>query len=507
MRTLVWVLKELGLNTHTTLSRYFKEIPVESRVLTMGELHEITEQDTLSTLRLPALIFLNASVSKPLEANLRQWRTSTLEKLKRFPSFLIIEDGPEKCHVTQEWRTDDFTLDYYVKAIETLFSTRVLQNYLRKAELDQELALTDTHIGNSSAMQRVRAIIERVQNVASTVLITGETGTGKELVAKAIHHKGHRKDRPLVSFNCGSFPDTLLESELFGHAKGAFTGATELRVGRLEQAKDGTIFLDEVNELSPAAQTKLLRVLQEREFQPLGTSRTVPLDARVIAATNKDMRKLVNDGQFREDLFYRLDVIPIEVPPLRQRTEDIPLLVKYFGMRIALKYAVRFKECDSIVLERLISYKWPGNIRELQNVMERLYALCTGSEIKYDDLPSNIRDQREDERILGNPAPRIELKNFDFYNANHMALLKEVLIRLKGNVSGAGRCLADEYGFGNMKSGASIKNRAGLDKSNIHLTIREFAEWYHRIFPSRRRRLKNVFSSPDGTSNDDPSSN
>jgi transcriptional regulator of acetoin/glycerol metabolism len=143
-------------------------------------------------------------------------------------------------------------------------------------------------------------------------------------------------------------------------------------------------------------------------------------------------------------------------------------------MRIALKYAVRFKECDSIVLERLISYKWPGNIRELQNVMERLYALCTGSEIKYDDLPSNIRDQREDERILGNPAPRIELKNFDFYNANHMALLKEVLIRLKGNGRGAGRCLADEYGFGNMNSGASIKNRAGLDKSNIHLTIVNF---------------------------------
>ena len=201
----------------------------------------------------------------------------------------------------------------------------------------------------------------------STVLITGETGTGKELVARAIHYRSAQRDMPLIKVNCAAIPETLLESELFGHVRGAFTGATTNKKGKFELADGGTIFLDEIGTMSPALQAKLLRVLQEREFEPLGAERTQKVDVRVIAATNRDLRQMVADGRFREDLYYRLNVIPIHMPPLRERREDIPVLVEHFIAKHAQRAGKRIDALEPGVLEALQAADWPGNVRELEN--------------------------------------------------------------------------------------------------------------------------------------------
>ena len=212
----------------------------------------------------------------------------------------------------------------------------------------------------------------------STVLISGETGTGKELVARAIHGESARKHRPLVKVNCSAISAGLVESELFGHVKGAFTGAIERRVGRFELAAGGTIFLDEIGELPLETQVKLLRVLQEREFEPVGSNRTVSVDVRVIAATNRDIEDAVRGGRFRSDLFYRLNVVPIEVPPLRERRSDIPQLVMFFLARFAKKFGKRIETVRDDTMQRLVEYSWPGNVRELQNIVERAVVLTRG---------------------------------------------------------------------------------------------------------------------------------
>jgi len=236
-------------------------------------------------------------------------------------------------------------------------------------------------IGRSKAMEEVIRRAELVAETKSTVLITGETGTGKELVARAIHHRSAQRDMPLIKVNCAAIPETLLESELFGHVRGAFTGATTSKKGKFALADGGTIFLDEIGTMSPTLQSKLLRVLQEREFEPLGAERTEKVDVRVIAATNRDLRQMVADAKFQEDLFYRLNVIPIQIPPLRERRDDIPALVEFFVQKHAQRTGRRVEKIEDGVLASLQQYDWPGNVRELENAIERAVVLTTGPAI------------------------------------------------------------------------------------------------------------------------------
>src|SRR4051794_6273717 len=236
-------------------------------------------------------------------------------------------------------------------------------------------------IGRSRVMEEIIQRAERVAETKSTVLITGETGTGKELIARAIHNRSAQRDMPLIRVNCAAIPESLLESELFGHVRGAFTGAATTKKGKFALADGGTIFLDEIGTMSPTLQSKLLRVLQEREIEPLGSERTDKIDVRVIAATNRDLRQMVADGKFQEDLFYRLNVIPIEIAPLRERRDDIPALVEHFVKKHAQRTGRRFEKIDESVLSALQQYDWPGNVRELENTIERAVVLSPGGVI------------------------------------------------------------------------------------------------------------------------------
>jgi DNA-binding NtrC family response regulator len=233
-------------------------------------------------------------------------------------------------------------------------------------------------VGRGRRMQDVLSTLELVAQTKSTVLIMGETGTGKEMVARAIHDRSAQRGMPLIKVNCAAIPDTLLESELFGHLRGAFTGATSNKKGKFALADGGSIFLDEIGAMAAALQAKLLRVLQEREFEPLGAERSQQIDVRVIAATNRDLRQLVMDGKFLEDLYYRLNVIPIEIPPLRERREDIPILVEHFIRKHAQRAGKRIERIEDQALSGLIAYDWPGNVRELENTIERAVVLSPG---------------------------------------------------------------------------------------------------------------------------------
>jgi len=247
-------------------------------------------------------------------------------------------------------------------------------------------------IGSSTSLRKVLAAIDKVAPTDSTVLITGETGTGKELVAHAIQRRSPRCDRALVKVNCAALPAELIASELFGHEKGAFTGALQQRIGRFEAANGGTIFLDEIAELSPEIQVSLLRVLQEKEFERVGGNRTIKTDVRVIAATNKDLRREVEDGRFRMDLFYRLNVFPMHVPSLRERVNDIPVLVDYFAARLAARTGKKISHIENRSLSAMQQYSWPGNIRELQNVIERCVILADGEVLRVE--PGMLMQER-----------------------------------------------------------------------------------------------------------------
>ena len=292
--------------------------------------------------------------------------------------------------------------DYIIKPFdnETLKKTVVKalamgqvikENRLLSQELKEKFGPTDL-IGNSFPMRQVRELIAKVAGTRATILISGESGTGKEMVARAIHFNSPRKNRPLISVNCSALTETLLESELFGHEKGSFTGAVAQRKGRFELADEGTLFLDEVGEMSPSVQVILLRVLQNREFERVGGNKTIKVDVRVITATNKDLMEEISKGHFREDLYYRLNVVHIEVPPLRERKEDIPLLIRYFLERFSRE--MNKKEVPALapeVMSALSAYDWPGNIRELENMLERAVILGSGPLIQLEDFPLAVK--------------------------------------------------------------------------------------------------------------------
>jgi len=320
-----------------------------------------------------------------------------------------------------------------------------LMHVLRKALEQQRLTAENAYLrsqleeryqfggilGRSRPMQSLFQLLETVARTSSTILVTGETGTGKEVVARAIHHNSARRANRFVALNCSAIPETLLEAELFGHARGAFTGATATREGRFEQAHKGTLFLDEIGTTSPALQMKLLRALQEREFERVGDNQTIKVDVRVIAATNSDLTRMVAAGTFREDLFYRLNVIPIQLPPLRERRDDIPLLVKHFLTKFSADTAVHTSQS---AMRALMAYHWPGNVRQLENAVERALALCSGrQEITVADLPTEVQSVPELETFSFVDFPDEGLDMPKYLASVERDLIHRALDRTQGN--------------------------------------------------------------------------
>jgi DNA-binding NtrC family response regulator len=334
--------------------------------------------------------------------------------------------------------------DYISKPVDRRRLGLLIEKSLEKQRLSMEnrslrrrLSIKEEFsniIGNSAKIRKVFKVISEVAPTNATVLITGESGTGKELVARAIHTRSHRREQAFVTLNCGALPDTLMESELFGYEKGAFTGAAGTKLGRIEMASGGTLFLDEVGDMSPKTQVDLLRVLQDRELRRLGGTQPINVDVRFIAATNRDIQDEIAEKRFREDLFYRLNVVPIDMPALRERREDIPLLLESFLLEFSRIHQRGPKTVSEQSQELLVQYPWPGNIRELRNLTERLVLLARGEIIEPRDLPANIR-QSEDSQpeikiLLRQPLREIE-----------KAVISNVLAQVTSNRTLASRIL------------------------------------------------------------------
>ena len=328
-----------------------------------------------------------------------------------------------------------FSLDHLTTIVNKALEVRHLRDENR--QLKEELGRRyqwDNIIGRSRQMQEVFATIMRVGPSRATVLLAGESGTGKDLIARAIHFHSPRKDRPFVKINCTALPENLMESELFGYEKGAFTGANVSRPGKFEQANTGTVMLDEIGDVPASIQVKLLRVLQEREFERLGSNKTTHIDVRVIAATNRDLRAALEDGTFREDLYYRLNVVPLEIPPLRERTDDIPYLAHHFVEKLSGETGGRVTSITEAAIGKLMQYTWPGNVRELENVIERSMVMTTGEKLDAADirLDMNLRHRQQGELALP------EGMSLDQYEQE---LIRNALKKSDGNKSSAARLL------------------------------------------------------------------
>ena len=356
--------------------------------------------------------------------------------------------------------TKPFQFDALLHVLNSALEQRRLRSenaYLR-SQLEERYRI-DGLVGRSRAMRDLFQLLETVAGTSSTVLITGETGTGKELAARAIHHNSSRRTHRFVALNCSAIPETLLEAELFGHVRGAFTGAVGTRQGRLEQAHKGTLFLDEVATMSPALQSKLLRVLQEREFERVGDSHTVKIDVRIIAATHSDLSRMVADGSFREDLFYRLNVIPVQLPPLRERREDVPLLVQHFLQKIGAEQSPpRAVTMSQQAMRRLMAFAWPGNVRQLENVVERALAFSQGRpQIDVTDLGPEVQavPATSDGSDAWFPDEGIDLERY--IEGVELTLIKRSLERTQGNKVRAARLL-------NLKRTTLIEKLKRLDR-------------------------------------------
>jgi DNA-binding NtrC family response regulator len=329
-----------------------------------------------------------------------------------------------------------FSLDQLISVVSKALEIRNLRDENR--QLKEELGRKyrwDNIVGRSPGMQEIFATVMRVAPSRATVLIAGESGVGKDLIARAIHFHSPRKDRPFVKINCTALPENLMESELFGYEKGAFTGANISKPGKFELADTGTVMLDEIGDVPANIQIKLLRVLQEREFERLGSNKTQHIDVRVIAATNRDLRVALEDGTFREDLYYRLNVVPIEVPPLRERKEDIPYLARHFVEKLAPDAGGRVQGITDAAIDKLMGYSWPGNVREIENVIERSIVMASGDKLDADDirLDMNLR-ARTGPGELGLPEG-MSLDNYE------QELIKNALKQADGNKSQAARIL------------------------------------------------------------------
>ncbi|MGH7274058.1 MAG: sigma-54-dependent transcriptional regulator [Nitrospiria bacterium] len=293
-----------------------------------------------------------------------------------------------------DYLSKPFDIEELKLVIEKAITTKDLEQEVKflRSEITRRYSFKSI-IGKSRKMQEVYAKIEQIADTRTTVLITGESGTGKELVARALHFNSSRKEKPFITINCAALPETLIESELFGHERGAFTDAQVRKMGQFELADNGTLFMDEVADLSHATQAKLLRVLQEKEFTRVGGTRMIRVDVRVITATNKNLHEALKQGNFREDLYYRINVVPIHLPPLRDRKEDLPLLINHFLTKKAEEEGHPPKEISPEAVGLMMNYDWPGNVRELQNIIEQVVTLCSNSTIHSEDLPEFFRKQ------------------------------------------------------------------------------------------------------------------
>jgi DNA-binding NtrC family response regulator len=291
-------------------------------------------------------------------------------------------------YVTKPFDNDELRL-----IISRSLSEKALKQELifRREEMDKSFDFGNI-LGKSKGMKDIFKVVKQIADSKSTVLIMGESGTGKELISRAIHYNSNRKNYPFVTINCAAIPETLIESELFGHEKGAFTNAIEKKLGRFEVAHQGTLFLDEIGELSLTTQAKILRFLEEKEFNRVGGSKTIKVDVRLITATNKDLNQMIKKGSFREDLYYRINVVPIVIPPLRERKEDIPILIDHFINKFVLENNKNVKGINKEALEFLMQYEWPGNVRELENLIERVIALTSNEYIPANELPYSFKN-------------------------------------------------------------------------------------------------------------------
>jgi DNA-binding NtrC family response regulator len=372
---------------------------------------------------------------------------------ERYPDIIaIIITGfgtvKDAVNAIKQGATDFITKPFQFDALLHVLSSALEQRRLRSENAYLRSQLEDRYridglVGRSRAMRNLFQLLETVASTSSTVLITGETGTGKELAARAIHHNSSRRASRFVALNCSAIPETLLEAELFGHVRGAFTGAVGSRQGRLEQAHKGTLFLDEVATMSPALQAKLLRVLQEREFERVGDSHTVKIDVRIIAATHSDLSKMVAEASFREDLYYRLNVIPVQLPPLRERREDVPLLVQHFLQKLGTEQSPpRTVTMSQEAMRRLMAYAWPGNVRQLENVVERALAFSQGRpQIEVTDLGAEVQamPSTADGSDAWFPDEGIDLERY--MEGVELTLIKRSLERTSGNKVRAARLL------------------------------------------------------------------
>ncbi len=330
-----------------------------------------------------------------------------------------------------------FSLDHLMTVVNKALEMRALRDENRK--LRQELGARyelDSIVGRSPAMQEVFETVLRVAPTRATVLLCGESGVGKDVIARAIHQHSPRAGKPFVKINCTALPENLMESELFGYEKGAFTGANTSKLGKFEQADTGTVFLDEIGDVPPPVQVKLLRILQEREFERLGSNKTRHIDVRVLAATNVDLRAALEEGRFREDLYYRLNVLPINIPPLRDRREDIPYLANHFLHKLVRETGGQAESISPAAMDKLMQYSWPGNVRELENVIERSVVLARGQVLEVDDIRLDTAPRSRTATTEATFLP--EGMTLDEYEKS---ILREALQRANGNKSLAARML------------------------------------------------------------------
>jgi DNA-binding NtrC family response regulator len=383
----------------------------------------------LTDLRLPGISGLE------LLANLRRQDSHT--PVIVMTAFGSIETAVEAMKAgAVDFLPKPFSLDHLMTVVNKALELRTLRDENRelRAELGQRYEF-DNIVGRSDAMREIFATVERVAPTRATVLMCGESGVGKDLIARAIHHHSPRDGRPFVKINCTALPENLMESELFGYEKGAFTGANTTKPGKFEQADTGTVFLDEIGDVPASVQVKLLRILQEREFERLGSNKTRHIDVRVLAATNVDLRAALEQGTFREDLYYRLNVLPINIPPLRERKEDIPFLAEHFVKKLKKDLGTPVESISEAAIQRLLEYHWPGNVRELENVIERSMVLASGAVLEAADIKLDL-------------DPKARLATADNFLPDGMTLddyersiIREALHRANGNKSQAARLL------------------------------------------------------------------
>jgi DNA-binding NtrC family response regulator len=383
----------------------------------------------LTDLRLPGVSGLE------LLANLRRQDSHT--PVIVMTAFGSIETAVEAMKAgAVDFLPKPFSLDHLMTVVNKALELRTLRDENRelRAELSQRYEF-DNIVGRSESMREIFSTITRVAPTRATVLLCGESGVGKDMIARAIHHHSPRADRPFVKINCTALPENLMESELFGYEKGAFTGANVAKPGKFEQADTGTVFLDEIGDVPASVQVKLLRILQEREFERLGSNKVKHIDVRVLAATNVDLRAALEQGTFREDLYYRLNVLPINIPPLRDRKEDIPYLAGHFVKKLGKDLGSPVQSISDAAMQRLLEYHWPGNVRELENVLERSMVLANGAVLEAGDVKLDMAPAARF-TVADNFLP--EGTTLDQYE---QSIIREALKRANGNKSQAARML------------------------------------------------------------------